>query len=153
VDLILWRHAEAHEREGDQNDLERGLTAKGERQAKRMAEWLNRHLSASTRVLVSPALRAQQTAHAMSRRFRTVTTIGPQADPDALLIAARWPHASESVLLVGHQPALGHVAAKALAGVETSWSIKKSAVWWLRRRDRDSQGETLLLAVLSPDLL
>jgi phosphohistidine phosphatase len=45
------------------------------------------------------------------------------------------------------------VAAKALAGVETSWSIKKSAVWWLRRRDRDSQGETLLLAVLSPDLL
>jgi phosphohistidine phosphatase len=41
VDLILWRHAEALEMREVQDDLDRALTPKGERQALRMAEWLN----------------------------------------------------------------------------------------------------------------
>ena len=49
MDLILWRHAEAVlEREG-LPDLDRALTTKGERQAKRMAEWLEARLPADTR--------------------------------------------------------------------------------------------------------
>jgi len=57
MDLILWRHAEASELEGAGDDLERALTPKGERQAQRMAEWLNQRLAHSTRILVSPAVR------------------------------------------------------------------------------------------------
>ena len=41
MDLILWRHAEAQVLRDGQTDLERALTPKGERQAQRMAEWLN----------------------------------------------------------------------------------------------------------------
>ena len=62
MDLILWRHAEAHVIKEGQSDLERTLTTKGERQAQRMAEWLNQRLAHSTRILVSPAVRTQQTA-------------------------------------------------------------------------------------------
>ena len=33
MDLILWRHAEAEDARAGQDDLERALTPKGERQA------------------------------------------------------------------------------------------------------------------------
>ena len=70
MDLILWRHAHAESHpegdaglQGDALDLKRRLTDKGERQAKRMADWLDRHLPANTLILVSPARRAQDTAN------------------------------------------------------------------------------------------
>jgi phosphohistidine phosphatase len=69
MDLILWRHAEAREPREVQDDLDRALTPKGERQAQRMADWLNRQLPIGARVLVSPARRAQQTASALDRKF------------------------------------------------------------------------------------
>ena len=79
MDLILWRHAEAFELREGENDLERALTPKGERQAQRMAQWLNQHLPASTKVLASPARRTQQTAQALERRFKTVDALAPDA--------------------------------------------------------------------------
>ena len=85
MDLILWRHAEAHVIKAGQSDLDRALTSKGERQAQRMAEWLNQRLAHSTRILVSPALRTQQTAKALDRKFKTVQALAPDASPVALL--------------------------------------------------------------------
>jgi phosphohistidine phosphatase len=153
VDLILWRHAEAVvEREG-LADLERALTPKGERQAQRMADWLNHRIAHSTRVLVSPARRCQQTAKAMGRSFKTVEAIAPGASPQALLKAARWPEASEPVLVIGHQPTLGEVAALLLTGQAQPWAIKKGAVWWLRSRDREGSAQVVLQAVMAPDSL
>jgi phosphohistidine phosphatase len=152
MDLILWRHAEAVE-DAQQGDLERELTGKGERQAARMAEWLNQRLAASTRILVSPARRTQQTAQALGRKFRTVEAIGPGAGPEEVLAAARWPDAPEPVLIVGHQPTLGLVAAHLLGDQLRSWAIKKGAVWWLRLRERDGEGQVVLQAVQSPDCL
>jgi len=55
--------------------------------------------------------------------------------------------------LVGHQPTLGEVAAMLLAGEPADWAIKKGAVWWISYRERDSVGETVLRAAMSPDLL
>lgn len=152
MDLILWRHAEAIEVEGE-DDLARELTAKGERHAERMAEWLNHRLAHSTRILVSPALRCQQTAKALGRKFRTVAEIAPGAGPEAVLRAARWPEASESVLVIGHQPTLGLAASLALTGAAQAWSIKKAAVWWIRHRPRDDESHIVLQAVQSPDCL
>ncbi|WP_298825292.1 phosphohistidine phosphatase SixA [uncultured Piscinibacter sp.] len=150
MDLILWRHAEAVEREG-LVDLDRALTPKGERQAQRMADWLNHRIAHSTRVLVSPALRCQQTAKALGRKFKTVDAIAPGASAQALLDAVRWPGASEPVLLVGHQPTLGETAALLLAGQPQPWAIKKGAVWWLRSRDREGSAQVMLHAVMGPD--
>jgi phosphohistidine phosphatase len=153
MDLILWRHAEAvPEREG-LDDLQRALTAKGERQAQRMAEWLNQRLAHSTRILVSPALRCQQTAKALGKAFKTVDALKPDAPVDAILKAARWPDGAEPVLIVGHQPTLGLVAAHVLCGEAQPWAMKKAAVWWIKSRDRESGTEIVLQAVQSPDSL
>jgi phosphohistidine phosphatase len=153
VDLILWRHADAGDAVDGPADLDRPLTPKGEKQAQRMAHWLHRHLPESTRVLTSPALRARQTAQALEMRLKVLDALAPGATVDDLLQAARWPDAREPVLVVGHQPTLGLVAARLMAGLDQAWSVKKGAIWWLRQRDRESRGEVVLHLVLSPDRL
>jgi phosphohistidine phosphatase len=153
MDLILWRHAEAHAAREGQDDLSRALTPKGERQAQRMAEWLNQRIAHSTRILVSPAVRAQQTAKALGKNFKTVQALAPDGSPEALLSSVRWPEGNEPVLVVGHQPTLGVVAALLLAEVAQPWAIKKGGVWWIRHRDRDSGNQVVLQAVQVPEYL
>lgn len=153
MDLILWRHAEAHDAKPGQNDLERALTAKGERQAERMAGWLNRLLPASTRVLASPARRTLQTVAALERKFKSADGLGPESDVEALLHACRWPDGREPVLVVGHQPTLGLAAAYLMTRQALPWVLRKGAVLWLRGRERDGEQQVLLHAAMSPELL
>lgn len=153
MDLILWRHAEAELLREGGTDLERCLTRKGERQAIRMAEWLNRRMAASTRVLVSPAQRTRATAAALGRELRILPSLAPDASVADLLAAARWPVSNEPVLIVGHQPTLGLLAAQLLTGNPQPWAVKKGAVWWLRSRQREGQQEVVLQAVQGPDFL
>jgi len=150
MDLILWRHAEAEPGEPDQG---RRLTAKGLKQAERMGEWLDCHLPGTTRILVSPADRAQQTVLALKRKFRVVGEIGPGATAAAVLTAAGWPDSREPVLVVGHQPTLGAVASFLLSGEEAWWSVKKGAVWWLTNRDRGGSAAVVLRVVIAPDFV
>jgi phosphohistidine phosphatase len=151
MDLILWRHAEAELLGDGKGDMQRSLTPKGERQARRMAEWLNRRLPEATRILVSPAMRTQQTAQALERHFKTSALLSPGCGADELLKAAQWPRSGETVLIVGHQPTLGIVASRLLAGVDQAWSVKKGAVWWLARRDREGAAQVTLQYVQAPD--
>jgi phosphohistidine phosphatase len=150
MDLILWRHCEA---EPGEPDLGRRLTSKGTKQAERMAEWLERHLPDSCRILVSPADRAQQTAMALQRKSRTVPELGPGASVTAALAAANWPDSREPVMLVGHQPTLGMIASFLLSGEEAYWSVRKGAVWWLSNRVRDGGAAMVLKVVIGPDFL
>jgi phosphohistidine phosphatase len=150
MDLILWRHAEA---EPGEPDLGRRLTAKGIQQAERMAKWLDHHLPSTTRILVSPADRAEQTAHALKRKYRVVLELAPGASATAVLAAAGWPDAREPVLVVGHQPTLGEVAAYLLTGEVASWSVRKAALFWVTNRVRDGASSTLLKVVIGPDFV
>jgi phosphohistidine phosphatase len=162
MDLILWRHAEAEELSAGVDDPARGLTSKGERHARRVAEWLNQVLPHSTKILVSPALRTRQTAEALERKFKVSEALAPEGSVDGLLAAVRWPDAREPVLVVGHQPTLGLVAAYLMTGPRLThgdsesllpWSIRKGGVWWLRHRPREDRGEVVLVAVRSPELV
>jgi phosphohistidine phosphatase len=150
MDLILWRHAEA---EDGIPDMERRLTAKGEKQADRMAAFLRPRLPHDTHILVSPARRTQQTAQALTKNFDTETAIAPGASPQAILEATGWLEGGGCVLIVGHQPSLGEVAALLMTGAPVYWSIKKGAVWWLGRREREGAQETVLRLAIAPDLL
>lgn len=150
MDLILWRHAEA---EPGEPDLGRRLTAKGLKQAERVASWLDGQLPDSCRILVSPADRAQQTALPLKRKFRVVDELAPGATVGAVLAAAGWPDAREAALIVAHQPSLGEVASHLLAGKTLPWSVRKGAVWWLSNRVRDGAATVVLKAVIGPDLV
>ncbi len=160
MDLILWRHAEAEEAEPcadadlqRQLDLQRPLTGRGQKHAARMARWLEQRLSDTARILVSPALRCEQTALNLGRKFKSCAALAPDGQPHDLLALAQWPHGKLPVVVIGHQPTLGRVAADLLGLAQPELSIRKGALWWLRQRERDGQRQTVLLSVQSPDLL
>jgi phosphohistidine phosphatase len=150
MELILWRHCEA---EPGEPDLGRRLTSKGQKQAERMAEWLERNLPDSCRILVSPAVRAQQTAAALNRKFRTLPEIGPGASVSAVLAAVNWPDSREPVLVVGHQPTLGMLASYLMSGEEAYWAMRKGAVWWMSNRVREGASAVVLKVALGPDFV
>ncbi|WP_175518397.1 SixA phosphatase family protein [Paracidovorax wautersii] len=153
MDLILWRHAEAEEAADGGDDLERALTSRGEKQAARMAGWLDRQLPEGLRVLASPAKRTEQTARALGRKYKLRAELLPGGSPAELLELVQWPRSRGAVLVVGHQPMLGQVVAHLLALQASDCAIRKGAVWWLRHRQRLETEETVLMAVQSPEFL
>lgn len=153
MDLLLWRHAEAHEAQPGGDDLARLLTPRGEKQAARMAGWLDRQLPEGARILVSPARRTEQTALALGRKFKLREELGPGATVEQLLQAVQWPDGRGVTVVVGHQPVLGQTIARLLAIHGSECGVKKGAVWWLRHRLRDGISQTTLVSVQSPDVL
>jgi phosphohistidine phosphatase len=157
MDLILWRHAEAEDLlEGDARaglDLDRSLTQRGEKQAARMAVWLDRQLPEGTRILVSPARRCEQTALALGRRYKVSAELAPDAGSAQLLEVVQWPQAKSPILVIGHQPTLGQTIAQLMGLQEAECAVKKGALWWLRNRTRDGQSQTVVVTVQSPEVL
>lgn len=150
MELILWRHAEA---EDGTPDHERELTAKGRQQAEKMAAFLRGRLPEHTRILVSPATRTQQTALALTKHYITDAALGTSASPQTVLDAVGWPDAEGAVLVVGHQPTLGQIAARLLSDSNAGFSIKKGAVWWLARNTNEGDYQTNLKWVMAPESL
>ena len=157
MDLILWRHAEAEDWLPDDEtsgpDLNRSLTQRGEKQAARMAAWLDRQLPEGARILVSPARRCEQTALALGRKYKISSELAPDAIPAQLLELVQWPGHKHPVLVIGHQPMLGQTIAQLLGLKENECAVKKGALWWLRNRDRDGQSQTVIVTVQSPEVL
>jgi len=147
MELILWRHADA---EDGVPDEARRLTPKGRRQAKKMAAWLADRLPEGYRVLCSPAARARETASALGEGAQIEKAVSTSATPQGLLKAAGWPGGSGTVVVVGHQPALGAAAALALTGEASAWSLKKGAIWWLAC---DNGRDVAVRAMLAPGIL
>jgi phosphohistidine phosphatase len=153
MDLILWRHAEAQEWLEGCDDMARSLTSRGEKQAARMANWLDRQLPEGTRIFVSPARRCEQTAQALGRKYKLREELAPGASADQLLALVQWPLAKGTVLVVGHQPTLGQTIAQLLGLSAAECAVKKGAVWWLRNRQREAQSQTVVVAVQSPEVI
>ena len=153
MELILWRHAEAHDAKEGQDDLERALTPRGEKQAARMSAWLERQLPQGLRVVSSPARRTEQTAQALGRKYKLRAELLPDGTPTDLLELVQWDKGNGAVLVVGHQPLLGQTAAHLLGQGQEACSIRKGAVWWLRRRQRLEHNQTVLMAVMCPEFL
>jgi len=150
MELILWRHAEAEIGEPDEG---RTLTAKGLKQAEKMAGWLDHNLPHSCKILVSPTTRTIQTAEALGRKFKLLEELAPGASAEQILAAAHWPDSREPVLIVGHQPALGQLASLLIDGRQQNWTIRKGNVWWIVQRKRDNLDGNYLRAVMTPELL
>ncbi|HXA46185.1 MAG TPA: histidine phosphatase family protein [Burkholderiaceae bacterium] len=150
MELILWRHAEAEPGEPDEG---RALTPKGHKQAWKMAEWLDQNLPNTCRILVSPTRRTVQTAEALGRKFKIHPGLAPDATPEGILSVVNWPDGREPVLVVGHQPTLGQVAALVLTGNVQDWTIRKSTALWIGQKERGDASTNYLKAVMAPDLM
>lgn len=150
MDLILWRHAEA---EDGMPDLARALTARGHVQAWKTADWLDRHLPNHCRVFTSPAVRTVQTAEALGRKFTVHANLGTSTTPEKILAVAGWPDNPDPVLIVGHQPTLGMLAALLITGEMQEWTVRKGNVWWISRKDKNEPGSSYVRTVITPDFL
>lgn len=160
MDLILWRHAQAHDLVGRPDalharvaDMARPLTPLGFQQAEVMAHWLKRNLKSNTLIVASPALRCEQTVAALGLPYTSHAELAPDKGADELLALAQWPQREQAVLVVGHQPVLSHVVMRLIGCAAQELAFRKGAVWWLRSRQRNGQLQTVVAAVQSPDFL
>jgi phosphohistidine phosphatase len=152
MNLILWRHAEAEDYAS--TDLARALTTRGRKQAQNVAKWLRTRLPDDAVILASPAVRTIQTAETLSDQYRVVRELAPNASALDVLTAAGWPKGiADTVVIVGHQPTLGHVAARLLASSDASWPIKKAGLWWIASRERHGDDQAVLHAAITPELV
>lgn len=135
--IILWRHAEAELADVASSldeDILRNLTPKGKQQAKLGARWLQKQLPKNLTLISSPALRALQTAEALKYYIHVDARFKPTADISDILNALNnIDDASRNLLIVGHQPWLGGLAAHLLGCAGAGVNIKKGAIWWLRQ--------------------
>ncbi|RPH41743.1 MAG: histidine phosphatase family protein [Burkholderiales bacterium] len=153
MELILWRHAQA---EDGSPDAARRLTSRGAKDAAAVGTWLRRQLGEeAVTVLSSPTTRTMQTAQALGLAVEPAEALGPEADVDAVLAAAGWPSGRDGVVIVvGHGPWIGEVAARLLTGRDEPWPFGKGALWWFGWAKGDAGRATVRLkAVLSPELL
>ncbi|HYC35240.1 MAG TPA: histidine phosphatase family protein [Usitatibacter sp.] len=150
MELILWRHADAED-PGPKGDAARALTKKGRKQAERIAAWLHPRLEGEWTVLSSPAVRAVQTVDALGAAYETRDALDTSCRVEDVLREAGWP-GGDRVIVVGHQPTLGEVAAR-LLGTTEEIAFRKGAIWWFATRDREDRRDTVLKVVMDPEML
>jgi phosphohistidine phosphatase len=110
--LVLVRHAKA-EREG-RSDAQRPLAPRGRVDAAAIGRWLASHGIAPDRVVLSPTLRTRET-------WQLTGLDAPPADlderiyentvEDLLAVVRDTPADVRTLLLVGHNPSMGSLAA------------------------------------------
>ena len=133
-ELYLVRHAIAEER-GDKwpDDSKRPLTTDGMSRMKKAARGLERLGVRIDVVLSSPLVRARQTAEILAAELNphppivNVESLSPDGAP-AAVAADLEKHARKTrVALVGHEPAIGELAAR-LIGSRHAIEFKKGAI-------------------------
>ena len=156
MEIWLLRHAAAEEASESGRDADRKLTAEGEKRARAVARGLASLKPAIELVLSSPYRRALQTAEpaarelGLSRHLRETRALEPGRDPQEVLEEVRA-EATKGVLLVGHEPHLGALLGRLLAGRPLlTVALKKAAV---ARVEWDGTGAGDLRALLPPRVL
>ena len=155
MDLILWRHAEAVDRARGPGRPRPRAHAQGRAPGPAHGRVAEPAAAAhSTRILVSPALRCQQTAKALEpqvqdrRRARararaSTRCCRPRAGPTR---ASRcWWSATSRRSAWSRR--------SCCPGSRSPGRCKKGAVWWLRSREREGAAQVVLQAVMGPDCL
>ena len=151
MELILWRHADA---EPGRDDAKRALTDKGRKQASKVAKWLKPRLDDKWTILASPTVRTRETADALGMKYDTKITLGPDSSASAVLREAHWPDGDRNVLIVGHQPILGQIAARLITGHAGDMLIRKGSVWWFSTKMvEEGEAGTVLRAMIGADLV
>ena len=117
MQLYLVRHAEAAD--GEPDEL-RPLTAEGRRAARELGERLAAEGIHPDAVLTSPLLRARQTGAELARpaglEAEADERLAPGATAESVKAAAAG--RGDAVVVVGHQPDCGRIAAALTGGEE-----------------------------------
>jgi phosphohistidine phosphatase len=155
MEIWLLRHAAAEESSESGKDADRALTSEGEKRARAVARGLASLEPEIERLLTSPYRRARQTAEpaarelGLERALRESRALEPGRDPQEILDEIR--EEDSGVLLVGHEPHLGALLGRLVAGRPLlTLPLRKAAV---ARLDWDGTGPADLRAILPAPVL
>lgn len=133
--LVLVRHAKSDWSLPDQDDWDRPLNARGQRDAPEMARRLRGRRIKPGLILASPAVRAIATATIMARELRiTASLLKPEerlylASPvDMLAVVRELGGDAAQLMVVGHNPGITEFANRLSAG-ETIDNMPTCAVF------------------------
>jgi phosphohistidine phosphatase len=156
MEVWLLRHAAAEDASPSGRDADRALSAEGLERARGVARGIAALEPEIGLILTSPYRRARQTAEpvaralGLSRHLRDSRALEPGRDPQEILEEIRAESVA-GVLLVGHEPHLGALLGRLVAGRPLlTLPLKKAAV---ARVDWDGTGVGELRAVLPARIL
>jgi phosphohistidine phosphatase len=153
MNLYLVQHAEARSKE---EDPERPLSDKGVADIKKVASYLTeRAVLRVSHILHSGKLRARQTAEILGEQLHpggvTITDgLSPLDEP--AIWAGRLAEADEDLMLVGHLPHMGKLAALLLTGNE-DLPVVQFRMGGVTGLTRDATGDWSLCWMVIPDIL
>ena len=111
--LIIMRHAKSDWSEENRPDLDRPLTARGEKTAKLMGKWLKHNQYRIDRIICSPALRAKQTCQLVAEELGISqnnvlweTEIYDAPLNNLLSIVNQYSKGAHTLFIIGHNPGL-----------------------------------------------
>ncbi|MBI5368026.1 MAG: histidine phosphatase family protein [Planctomycetes bacterium] len=150
------RHAIAAPAEPGTRDADRALTPEGARKLAGIARGLRALGVEPGKIWTSPYTRAAQTAAAVARALDADEPL-----PEELLTPPHTPaevwekllakSEAAEVLLVGHEPQLGMLAAFLLtAGAPCALALKRGAAWAIEVAPKPGPGSGVLLWLLQP---
>jgi phosphohistidine phosphatase len=119
--LMLLRHAKAERSLPGEQDRERGLLERGRKEASLIGGYIVTHALAPDGVLVSPAIRTQQTWKCASAALRpapgatTVERLYDASAPAILAAIKDAPASAHTLLVIGHNPGLHELAGLLIA--------------------------------------
>ena len=167
TELLLLRHGIAELRRQDWPDRTRALTDKGRQRSRVVLERVLALGLVADRMLASPLIRARQTAEialsvGLAPALELSETLEPGQDPLPMLAcslgleAAVQPGLGEEtapvsrLLLVGHEPELGLLAARLLGATPGSIQLRKAGLALLALPQGSKPGSAQLRLLLSP---
>ena len=153
MNLYLVQHAEAVSKE---EDPQRPLSATGTADIKKIAEFAAEHCHiAADSVFHSGKLRARQTADLLAtalglKAASRADGLEPLADP--LIWAARLQESTEDMMLVGHLPHMGRLAAALLCGDPEAGTahFQMGGIVALKRQDNKWSLQWMIVPAIMP---
>jgi phosphohistidine phosphatase len=134
MELYLFRHGIAEDAPPGRSDSSRALTDAGRERSAAVAKMAREAGVAPSLIASSPYLRAVQTAEVAAKEFGysgelvRLPSLVPHGTPEEVWSDIRELRDEAAVLLSGHEPLMGHLAAYLLNAPGLQVDMKKSAM-------------------------
>lgn len=134
MEIYLFRHGIAEDAPPGRADPTRALTAEGRERSADVVKMAKNAGVTPSLIASSPYLRAMQTAEVAAKEFGwkgdivQLKSLVPHGTPESVWSEIRSLRDESALLLAGHEPLMGHLAAYLLGSPDLLIDMKKSAM-------------------------
>lgn len=158
--LVLFRHGPAGTPLPSRgpDDAKRPLSPRGVEKTRRAALGLKRVLDTEPRIVSSPLVRAKETADLLAAAYvpmlqvEIMEELAPGRSQEEIL-ARIVEQGNGTVVLVGHEPGLGHLAGVLVTGAQMTLPLKKAGACGIELEGTVAPGQGELMWFATPRLL